>query len=103
MSAWKPVSKRKESVDLIKLSSEAWVLVKGEPIGMDKSKTKQIYTITWDRKDKLCLTDTKGNGKTYICLEPSRRYRFSTKNYDDNNPLEFNSWPFLMVVTFVYQ
>lgn len=70
---------------------------------MDKSKTKQIYTITWDRKDKLCLTDIKGNEKTYICLETSRRYRFSTKNYDDNNPLKFNRWHFLMAVTFVYQ
>lgn len=39
------------------------MLVKGELIGIDKSKTKRIYIIILDRKDKLYLKDKRGNGE----------------------------------------
>lgn len=42
------------------------MLVKGELIGIDKRKTKQIYIITLDRKDKLYLRDKRGNGERLI-------------------------------------
>lgn len=39
---------------------------KGELIGMENSKTKQIYKIPRDRKDKLCVTDRKRNRDLYM-------------------------------------
>lgn len=47
------------------MSFEAQVLVKRELKEIDKNKTKQIYMMTYGRRNKLYLKNKKGNGKTY--------------------------------------